>query len=204
MCRSGGSRRVSSSFVNQTNGNMDEPAFFKLRIYFTVIVTVAIGSLLTWNYYNGGIPSHHLLADENLPKFSNLWGLLLLPLLTWVLSYRTQKRVFRQGGVSNVSMKITFYSFFAPLLYGITMSAFFSFGYPDMTGNLMFAIFVGALFFPVYRAECLLGFILGMTFTFGAVLPTIIGSILCVIAFILYKTIRPFALYLIRSLRGGR
>lgn len=39
-------------------------------------------------------------------------------------------------------------------------------------------LFGAAVLLPAYRAECLLGFVLGMTFVFGAVIPTLIGSIL--------------------------
>ncbi len=33
---------------------MTEKMFFKTRLYFTGIVTIAIGSLLAWNHYHGG------------------------------------------------------------------------------------------------------------------------------------------------------
>ena len=71
---------------------MSEKMFFKIRLYFTGIITLFISSLLTWNHYHGGVPSHHILAREDLPEFSNWWGMLLLPLLTWFISFRIKKR----------------------------------------------------------------------------------------------------------------
>jgi len=183
---------------------MTEATFFKIRIYATGIIAIAIGSLLIYNYYHGGIPSHHILADKDLPEFSNLWGAVLLPLLTWFLTYRTQKRIFHQhdGPVERSLIKQAIYAFALALVYGIILSIFFSYGYSDMTGNMMLGIFGLALFFPVYCAECLLGFIIGMTFTFGAVLPTGIGSILALIAFVLYRGVRPAVLHGVARVRG--
>jgi hypothetical protein len=183
---------------------MTEATFFKTRIYVTATVAIAIGSLLTWNHYHGGIPSHHILADKDLPEISNLWGAVLLPLLTWFLTYRTQQRIFHQhdGPVERSLIKQAIYAFALSLVYGIILSIFFTYGYSDMTGNMMLGIFGLALFFPVYRAECLLGLIIGMTFTFGAVLPTGIGSILTLIAFVLYRGVRPAVLYGVARIRG--
>ena len=76
---------------------MSEKVFFKTSLYFTGIVTIAIWSLLAWNHYHGGVPSHHILHREDLPAISNWWGGLLLPLLTWFLLYRIQKRLMRDN-----------------------------------------------------------------------------------------------------------
>jgi Na+-transporting NADH:ubiquinone oxidoreductase subunit NqrB len=47
-----------------------------------------------------------------------------------------------------------------------------------------------SFFFPIYRAECLLGFVLVMTYTFGAILPTGIGSFLILIGMWIYLFLR--------------
>lgn len=176
---------------------MIETSFFRIRIYVTSVVSIAIWILLTWNHYHGGIPSHHILADKDLPEISNLWGAFLLPVLTWLLLYRVQKRIISQSNAyaAPVLIRHAIYSFAFSLAFGIAAACFFSYGYPDMTGNLMLGIPVVALFFPVYRAECLLGFVIGMSVTFGAVLPTAIGSILASIAFVLFSGVRPVAIY---------
>ena len=76
---------------------MNEKSFFKTRLYSTVLVTVAIWALLAWDHFHGGVPSHHILAREDLPEISNWWGGVLLPLLTWFLLYRVEKRLVRNG-----------------------------------------------------------------------------------------------------------
>ncbi len=182
---------------------MTESSFFRIRIFVTSTVSIVIWLLLAWNHYHGGIPSHHILADKDLPEISNLWGAILLPVLTWFLLYRVQKRIISQsnGYAAQVLIRYAIYSFAFSLAFGIAAACFFSYGYPDMTGNLMLGILVVALFFPVYRAECLLGFVIGMSVTFGAVLPTAIGSILASIAFVLFRGVRPAVLYVVSRIR---
>jgi hypothetical protein len=51
-------------------------------------------------------------------------------------------------------------------------------------------VFVIALFYPVYRAECVLGFVIGMTFFLGAVLPMIAALVFAGIGAALYLGIR--------------
>lgn len=177
---------------------MDENAFYRARIYFTTLVLLGISSLLAWSYYHGGVPSHHLLANKDLPSFSNWWGGLLLPLLTWFLLYRLHQRITRhkQRDVKpgNHQHQV-FYGFAGALIFGILLSVLFTFGYTDLAGYLVLFLFPLALFFPIYRAECLLGFVIGMTFTFGGVLPTGIGAILLAISAVLYLLVRPGLVY---------
>jgi hypothetical protein len=177
--------------------SMNDKLAFKIRLYFTGIVSVAIWLLLTWDYYHGGVPSHHILARNDLPSFSNWWGGLLLPLLTSFLLYRIQKRVGSDNNkkplLSNVPNNIL-YGFISVLLFGIVLSTFFTIGNKDIPFYMMMSLFAAALFFPIYRAECFLGFVIGMTFTFGGVLPIGIGSILALIGAALFLLIRPATL----------
>jgi len=83
------------------------------------------------------------------------------------------------------------------LLFGLLLSIFFVLGISELPGYMILSVFIGALFFPVYRAECLLGFVIGMTYTFGAVLPTAIGSILALVGALIYLLIRPAMLFVI-------
>ena len=178
---------------------MNKTNFFTLRLYFTAIVTFAIWTLLVWNYFHGGIPSHHLLADENLPEVSNIWGGILLPVLTWFLLYRIQVRINRRNNAnSSVTYSVSeiLYGFVAAVLFGIVLSTFFTFGNTDVPGYMLILLFLLAVFIPVYRSEYILGFVIGMTYTFGAVLPTLVGSILALIGLVIYYGIRPVILYL--------
>ncbi len=171
---------------------MNNLSFQKFRLYFTGLVTLAIWSLLVWNHTHGGVPSHHILAREDLPSFSNWWGGLLLPALSWFLLSRIQKRVPGWPIPANIV-----FGFIGALVYGILLATFFTLGKEDMTGWLFQGAFLLGLFFPIYRSEYLLGFVLGMTYTFGAVLPIGIGSILALIGAVLYLLLRRGFLYLV-------
>lgn len=176
---------------------MNENTFFKTRLYFTGAVTLAIWSLLAWNHFHGGVPVHNILARKDMPSISNWWGGLLLPLLTWFLLYRIQKRITHNhdenSKTSGVPENIV-YGFTGSLVFGILLSAFYTLGYKDIPGYMVNSIFLLALFFPIYRSEYLLGFVIGMTFTFGAVLPTGIGSIFALIGAVLFLFVRTLLL----------
>jgi hypothetical protein len=178
---------------------MNKKILFKTRLYFTGIVTISIWSLLAWNYYHGGVPSHHILHRQDLPAISNWWGGLLLPLLTWFLLYRIQQRLLSDNIEKSNVLKLPaniLYGFTGGLIFGILLSVFFTFAYTDIPEYLIIGLLPLALFFPIYRAECILGFVIGMTFTFGVVLPTAFGAILALIGAILYRYIRPVVLYI--------
>lgn len=176
---------------------MTKKQFFRIRLFFTGFATLAIGALLTWNYFNGGVPSHHVLADESLPLISNWWGLFVIPFLTWFLTYRIQTRIYCPGNRDPVKqVKKALYGFLGGLSFGIILAVFFSVGNTDMPGNLMLGLLPLALFVPFYRSEYLLGFVFGMTYTFGAVLPTGIGSILALIAAGIYFFVRPGIIFI--------
>jgi len=176
---------------------MSGKMLFRTRLYITGLVTLAIGSLLAWNYYHGGVPNHHLLAREDMPSISNWWGGLSLPLLTWFLLYRVQKRITRSQDKNEEIVSIpneVIYGFAGALLFGSLLSIFYTLGYSDFPGYMINGLFILALFFPIYRAECLLGFVIGMTFTFGAVLPMLIGSVFALIGAVLYLFVRSLVL----------
>jgi len=187
---------------------MNKNLLLKYSLYFTAIVSIAIWALLVWSHYHGGVPRHHLLARKDLPSFSNWWGGIILPLLTWFLLYRIRIRVLHENVELSKFPVTVLYGFTAALLFGIMLSVFFTFGYSDIPGYMLMGLFLLALFIPVYRAECLLGFVIGMTFTFGAVLPTLIGSVLTLITALLYLYIRPSIRYIaaafLRMVSSGR
>lgn len=181
---------------------MNENAFFKIRLYFTALISIAIWSLLVWNYYHGGVPSHSIMAREDMPSISNWWGALLLPLLSWFLLYRIQKRLDHAPDEKSNAFKLPaniVYGFVGALLFGILLSTFYTLGYDDIPGYMVNSIFIIALFVPIYRAEYLLGFVIGMTFTFGAVLPTGIGSIFALIGAVLYLLVRSLLLKFVNA-----
>ncbi|MGY2133037.1 hypothetical protein ACW9KT_12470 [Hymenobacter sp. HD11105] len=178
---------------------MDKKMLFKARLYFTGLITLAIWSLLIWGHYHGGVPSHHILARADMPEISNWWGGISIPLLTWFLLYRIETRINNNSHPSAFSLNII-YAFTAALLFGIVLSIFFTLGNPNIPGYMIIGAFVLALFLPIYRAECLLGFVIGMCYKFGGVLPIIAGSIILLIGAVLYLVVRPVFLYIVSGL----
>jgi hypothetical protein len=178
--------------------------FFKIRLLITAIIAIATWSLLAWDYYHSGVPTHHILHREDLPAISNWWGGLLLPLLAWFLLYRVQKRLMREHPETSKISALPldrFYGLAIALSFGILLSISFAFGYDNVSGYMFFALFILALFWPIYRAECLLGLVIGMTFTFGAVLPTAFGALLVLVSAVLYLYVRPLILYIASRFR---
>jgi hypothetical protein len=174
------------------------------RIFFTAIVTLLSWAHLAWDYFHGGIPTHYLLHRRDLPGISNWWGGIVIPLLTWFLLYRIKRRVYDKdiNEVSNTPNH-AIYGFFGALLFGILLSFFFAIG-TDVPGYLMIGLFIISFFIPIYRAEHLLGFVLGMAYTFGGILPIVIGSILVLIFMIDYRVVGTFIHYLISKTTSGK
>lgn len=182
---------------------MNEKSFTRFSLYATALVTVAMGALLAWSHTHGGVPSHHFLAREDMPAISNWWGGVLLPVLTWLLLARIRKQVFGQTDAdsdSSRALRRVLFGFVGALLFGVLISVLFTAGQSDMAGNVMLGLFVVAFFVPIYRPECLLGFVLAMTYTFGPVLPTLIGTVLGLIGLVLHGVIRRGLVYGISKL----
>lgn len=165
------------------------------RIYLTLGVTVLISSLLLWQYFHGGIPRHHILHNKDLPAISNVWGLLILPLLTW-LCVGVVNRRHRVGYPGKVKAALV-----AGFAYGLVLAASFALGNEPLSAVMGPALIGLALFVPLYRAEYLLGFVLGMSYTFGAFLPTVFGLIVATLGFVVYHYIRPIPLWMYRKVR---
>jgi hypothetical protein len=142
--------------------------------------------LLGWQHANGGVPAHHLLAREDLPAISNWWGLLTLPALAWFLLGRIERR----RGVAGEGSLAIIGGFAGALVYGALLAFCFISGRPDLSDNMAQGVFLIALCYPVYRAECVLGFVVGMSFFLGAILPMIAACVFAAIGAVLYLSVR--------------
>ena len=172
-------------------------SFKKIGLAFLATITISIWALLIWQYYHGGVPSHSFMARKDMPSISNWWGALLLPLLTYFSLYRLQKRFFltnKSNTVPPKQVQTVVLLFVAGLLYAGTMAYCFETDKSDINGILFQGLFVLALIFPLYRAEFFLGFVIGLTYTFGAILPTFIASAFVLISYIAHNLIYPFVL----------
>lgn len=186
---------------------MNKKVLYNYRLLFTAIITIAIWSLLLWDHYHGGVSSHHLLHRKDLPSISNWWSGLLLPLISWFLLYRIQKRVFpnKAGGTElNKILKALLFGFIAALCHGALLSILFTYDVSSIPRYLLFGILVVALFYPVYYSECVLGFILGMTVTFGVFIPTVVAAIFSLLSLVIYRFVRPAILFLCSKLTSKK
>ena len=150
------------------------------RIAFTAVALAFEIAHLCLEYLSGGVLSHHLLANPDLPAISNWWGLIVIPALAWFLVGRIQNRIDTQNAYQSGAPRIPvaiMVAFTASLAYGAALSLAFV-GKYEAISYIFFGVFAVALLIPVYRADYILGFVLGMTFTFGAVLPVIIATVI--------------------------
>lgn len=154
------------------------------RIQATITVFILTFAFILWEYFNGGVVSHNLLAREDLPAFSNWWGLLTVPLLFWIAISLINRRQENEIDV--------FRRFLVALAFGILMSVLWEFNIKSILQYLILFPILVAFFIPVHLPEYLMGFVLGMVFTFGGVLPILIGVILVVVCLIINKLVRFF------------
>lgn len=179
---------------------VSEQPLFRLHLAITALITLAIWALLAWQHLNGGVASHHILDRADMPAISNWWGGLLLPVLSFFLLGRIHRRStvrqYESTGALKYPMSVVA-GFAGAVLYGTLLSAAFTFDYSTLTSTMFRGLFLLALVLPIFRAEYVLGFVLGMTFTFGAVLPTIVASVVAVLAMILYHYVRPVPMRLL-------
>lgn len=121
----------------------------------------------------------------------------MLPGLTWFLTGRIQRRVDALAGGVRTAIGLPWSvvaGFCGAFLVGAVIAGSFAIGAQGVTSWTFQAMLVLAVLLPAYRAECLLGFVLGMTLTFGAVLPTAIGSIVAAGSALIHLVLRPLVM----------
>jgi hypothetical protein len=177
---------------------MNDKLTLKIRLIFTGIVTILNCSFLAWDYFHAGVPTHHILNRGDLPGISNWWGGIILPLLTWFLLSLVQ---IKRNENNKSDLKSNFiYRFSGALLFGILLSVLFTHG-SDISSYMMIGAILLSFFIPLFRPEYLLGFVLGMTYTVGPILPLGVGVVLIIIFLITYKIVRSGILYLISKIK---
>ncbi len=161
----------------------------QIQLAMAGVVAIAEMIHLGWEYAQGEIKSHHLLNRMDLPSLSNAWGLVLLPVLTWVLLGRLKQRFTTEAISPERARRATGHAvagFIGALLYAVAISTAFTQHLDDMAATLFLGLFVLAILLPVHRPEMILGFVLGMTFTFGAILPTLIAGVLATLSIVVH------------------
>lgn len=147
---------------------MTSPSNWQPRLQAAALVLLAEIAHLAWEALHGGIRSHHFMQRADLPGLNNAWGLVVMPLL----GYWAATRVQRRG--AGVVQWIT--GLLLAMLLGGTLAVSFHLGAESFTAGVFFTTLALAVVLPAFRAECLLGWVLGMSWIFGALLPTLIGT----------------------------
>lgn len=185
---------------NSTEWNMNITLNSKTKLILTAVITFLILGMLLLEHFRGGVISHHLLANEDLPKISNWWGILTIPVISWFSLSNLQKRNLRNKNEQTPISKSQLYGFIGAFLFGIIMTILF-YSSLEIHKYLLLFTFTLALFIPIYRPEYYLGFILSMAYGFGGVLPVIFGFFLIVIYAIEYNLIRRGFLYILSRIK---
>jgi uncharacterized protein YacL len=167
------------------------------RILITGIVTILIFGLLLWEHFHGGVLTHHIMHRKDLPGISNWWGGLLIPLLTWIALSRIEKRLNKQDSLQQQAkdqyIKII-RLFLLGLTLGLLIAISFTNDYKLFLDNVLYIFLILSFIVPIFYAEFILGFVFGMVYTFGAILPTIFILILTALGFLIYRFLRPLIL----------
>lgn len=166
--------------------------------YGLALALVAVAVHLAWEFTHGGVRSHHLLAQPDLPAISNGWGLLTVPLLGWLASRVATRRAAGDPRAAAPAV----WAFIGALLVGIAVSSGFVLGLQSATSGIFFAALAAGLVFRTYRAEYAFGFVLGMLFVFGGVLPALVASVAAALSALAHFVIWPAGAFVFRKLRG--
>lgn len=158
------------------------------RNYFILAVTGFAILHLSIEMLTGGVRVHYPLMREDMPALSNWWGLLLLPILAWV-SYFFMEKDQTAAGVLGLN-KVVLYRLLAGFLYGAAIGGSFLLGLDQTPMNLLIGLLLGGIFYPLYRFEVMLGIIMGMTYTFGAIIPTVVVGLVALTSLISHNTVR--------------
>jgi hypothetical protein len=175
---------------------MSNPTLRRSIRYGLPVALLASIAHLAWEHSHGGIASHHLLARQDLPAISNWWGLIVLPFLGWLASRSATRRAALEDAAAARSMA----GFLVALAVGSALSSSFAAGFESASTGIFFTALGAGLFLRTYRAECIFGFVLGMTFVLGSILPTIAALAGAGISAIAFFVIRPVMARLLKAL----
>ncbi|NAY92178.1 hypothetical protein GTQ34_09625 [Muricauda sp. JGD-17] len=173
----------------------------RTKLILTATATLFMLGMLLLEHSKGGVNSYHPLGNKDLPKISNWLSLLMIPVFSWLTLSSLQKRNRSENNKQKPISKSQFYSFMGAVLFGILTTIAF-YGQLGINSYLLVLTFVLALFIPIYRAEYYLGYVLGMIYGFGGVLPILFGGVSIIIYLIEYKLIRRGLLFVFNKLKS--
>jgi hypothetical protein len=144
---------------------MSDQKFNRLRISMMIGVVIFQMCCLAWEYVSGGVVTHHFFMRSDLPGVSNWWGLVILPALVWWAAVRIEKRLnnpsSQQFDDSRQFYRGVLIAFITLLLVSLVQSTIFSFGYANIAMFFLLGLMLAAIFVPLHKMECILGYVLG-------------------------------------------
>lgn len=166
----------------------------------SALLCIVLAALhLAFEHLNGGVQSHHLLNNADLPAISNWWGMVLLPVLGWLLGSRIRAHLTASDQAAAGNR--IWLALAASLSYGLALAVSFNLGAQTITSSLFIGLFLLGIVLPIYRVEYIVGFVISMTFTFGAILPSLVATLLATLSAIVHFVFR-FAAVVIRKQRN--
>ncbi|HEY1975644.1 MAG TPA: hypothetical protein VGG89_03795 [Candidatus Baltobacteraceae bacterium] len=177
---------------------MTDKSAYRLDFYVIAFAVFFASAYLAWQATHGGVVSHHLLDQRDLPAFSNWWGLAIIPLTGGLAAWSVRRRAAVKPDALSSAMAAAFFA----LLAGVILSVAFM---VDEGGSaplfVLLAVLASGCIWPTYRGEYVFGFVVGMSFTFGLVLPAIIALLAAAISAALYFLVRPALVWALRRAR---
>ncbi|MCF7793026.1 MAG: hypothetical protein K9N09_03835 [Candidatus Cloacimonetes bacterium] len=155
---------------------------YSFPILIPIMAFAFAAAHLALEHFTGGVRSHHLINNPELPAISNWFELITLPILGMVFGYRIRSypNTTRWAGIP---LNLLF-AFLCSLIYGAILAASFIFGAENLTNIVFIGLLISGLLFPVYKIEYVIGFVVGMTPIIGGVLPLIFALFVAVISFV--------------------
>lgn len=184
---------------------MSNEQFNKIRNTLLVAVFFLQVGLLTWEYFNGGIVTHHLLMRKDLPGFSNLWGLLILPLLVWLTGVSLKKRLskFKSESVElDKEKRRVLIAFCAMFFVSLTQSIVFYLGFHDIAKFILLGFLLVGLLVPLYRLEYICGFVLGACITSGPAMPFVGVILFGTVSAVFHLGVKPISRRMITAIQA--
>lgn len=158
------------------------------KLTLIIVSVIPALALILWEYFNGGVATHYPGADSSNLGLSNWWGLLTIPILTWValslIERRTVKKQEPPKTGSNIALQKPY--FIGGLAFGLIAALLWELGLQEYLPYVMLSPWILSLCLRIYLPETTLGFVLAMMYTFGAVLPIIFSIVIQTIGFLIY------------------
>ena len=111
-----------------------------------------------------------------------------------LLLSKVEKRLYQnttETQQSNNAISNVIWIFVSGLVLGIVLAASFTYAFKPFLDNVLYILIVLSFFIPLYYEEFMLGFILGMTYIFGSIIPTVFILVFAGIGWVTFSYIRP-------------